>query len=123
MRVLVCGGRDYNDWGRIKAALDELHAKTPITRIIHGACCDMEGELRGADHWAEWWAIKNEILYVGFPAKWTKWGKPAGMRRNYEMAEVTKPELVVAFPGGAGTAGMVRIAKTMGIPVVEVPKT
>jgi hypothetical protein len=32
-----------------------------------------------------------------------------------------QPTLVIAFPGGRGTAHMVRIAKDAGVQVMEVP--
>jgi UDP-N-acetylmuramoylalanine-D-glutamate ligase len=37
------------------------------------------------------------------------------------MLDVGKPDLVVAFPGGRGTADMVRRAKEAGVEVIEVP--
>lgn len=36
------------------------------------------------------------------------------------MIDEGKPDMVVAFPGGAGTADMVRRAKAADIPVVEI---
>jgi hypothetical protein len=33
-----------------------------------------------------------------------------------------KPDLVVAFPGGRGTAGMMRLAKAANVEVIEVPE-
>lgn len=42
MRVLVYGGRYYNDAPRLYQVLDEFHAATPITILI-------EGEATGAD--------------------------------------------------------------------------
>jgi hypothetical protein len=37
-RVLVCGGRHYQDWRRVADALRHLHDSSPIGLIIHG--CD-----------------------------------------------------------------------------------
>jgi len=53
-------------------------------------------------------------------AKWSKHGRAAGPIRNQEMIDECKPDLVVAFPGGRGTADMVRRAKAAGIRVIEV---
>jgi hypothetical protein len=36
------------------------------------------------------------------------------------MIDEGKPELVIAFPGGSGTADMVRRARAANIPVIEV---
>ena len=46
---------------------------------------------------------------------WKKYGKKAGPLRNQQMLEEGKPDLVVAFPGGNGTADMVRRAKKANI--------
>jgi len=55
-----------------------------------------------------------------FKAQWDKYGKAAGYRRNARMLEHPAPDLVVAFPGGPGTANMVMLAKRAGIPVREI---
>ena len=108
-RVLVCGGRDYR--GDVAGVLSPL----PITLLINGAAM-------GADRIAEDWARHNEINYLGVPAKWRGVGhKGAGPMRNSEMLK-WEPDLLVAFPGGSGTANMVKQARAAGIPIVEVPQ-
>jgi SLOG family YspA-like protein len=109
VRVLVCGGRRYNDRSYVFAILDELE---PV-EVIHGAAA-------GADALAEAWAKSRQIPYRGFPAEWDKSGKSAGHKRNYRMLTDTWPDLVVAFPGGAGTADMIRTAQSLGVPVLQV---
>lgn len=54
-----------------------------------------------------------------FPADWDKYGKRAGYLRNVQMLDEGKPDLVVAFPGGKGTAMMVKLAKERGVRVIE----
>lgn len=54
-----------------------------------------------------------------FPADWHRDGKAAGPIRNRRMLLEGMPDLVVAFPGGRGTADMVRRARAAGIEVVE----
>lgn len=114
VRVLVCGGRDFANYEFVGAELDRIHVETPIFAIIHG-------NARGADSCARIWAYHHEkdgIRCWAFPAQWSKYGKAAGPRRNQTMLGM-KPDLVVAFPGGAGTADMVRRAKAAGIPVLS----
>ena len=41
----------------------------------------------------------------------------AGPKRNQQMLDEAKPDMVVAFPGGKGTAHMRQIAKAAGVPV------
>lgn len=118
MRVLVCGGRDYDDCDAVCAILDRLHAERPIRAIIHG-------NARGADSWGGVWARRHwreGVSHWPVPAEWSKYGKQAGPRRNQKMIGL-QPDLVVAFPGGRGTADMVRRAKAAGIDVYEVARS
>lgn len=113
MRVLVCGGRDYRDWGRVMECLDCLNSEHKIKVVIHGCA-------KGADDLADHWAKLREKHVLRFPASWTQ-GPSGGPIRNQKMIDLARPELVVAFPGGRGTADMVRRAKQAGIPVQEIP--
>jgi hypothetical protein len=113
MRILVCGGRDYADASALYQALDALHRQRHVTRLIHGAA-------RGADLLAEAWAFSCNIPVSAFRADWNRHGKAAGFRRNERMLRDGRPELVVAFPGGKGTAHMVRLAKAAGVTVLEI---
>ncbi len=112
MRVLVCGGRDYSDWKAVRYALDELHIKSPITLVIQGGA-------QGVDAFAGGCALSRGVPERIFKADWTKHGRAAGPIRNKQMLEEGKPDLVVAFPGGRGTADMVRQARAAGVPVVR----
>lgn len=114
MRVLVCGGRNYDDLVGVSLVLDTMHVQRPFTALI-------EGGAKGADVCAATWAWHVGVPIERFPADWTTHGKAAGPIRNQRMIDEGKPDLVVAFPGGRGTADMVRRAKAAGIKVVEVP--
>lgn len=111
MRILVCGGRDFND----QALFDRVMApyKSPDTVII-------QGNAKGADSMAYWWALVNAGEEEHYQADWENEGKRAGILRNIRMLKEGKPDLVIAFPGGKGTAHMVRIAKKAGVEVIEV---
>ena len=110
MRVLVCGGRDYADASALNEALDAIHRERNVTCLIHGAA-------RGADSLADAWARSRGVPAHAFPADWAAHGKAAGFRCNEAMLRQGRPELVVAFPGGRGTAHMVSLAKAAGVPV------
>ncbi len=112
MKVLVCGGRDYLDDFTVQYVLSLHHRKTPITTLIHGGA-------RGADYLAAKWAAEAGIAAWPFYTDWNKHGKAAGPIRNQRMLDEGKPDLVIAFPGGKGTAHMVRIARAAGISVAE----
>lgn len=107
MRVLVCGGRKFDNW---KAVHRELHDIGPTVIITGGAT--------GADALAGKWANHNGIPLVTYPALWSR-GRKAGPERNAFMLRDSRPDMVVAFPGGAGTADMVARAKKAGLLVTE----
>lgn len=101
-RVLVCGGRDYNNRDHIHNVLCDLDAERgPITCVIHG-------HATGADHegmiWAQMMASARQCTHAPFVAEWEKYGKAAGPMRNQRMIDQGKPDVVLAFPGGRGTA-------------------
>lgn len=113
MRVLVCGGRYFRDRVRFFDVMDDLHARRRFSAVVHGCAS-------GADHEAEVWGVTRELHVLRFPPEWDMHGKSAGPIRNRQMLEVGRPDLVVAFPGGRGTADMVRRARAAGIEVIEV---
>ena len=127
MTIIVCGGRDYPDRAHVFGTLDRVRAKHGAITIRHGACgLDAEepfdaARLRGADRWAHEWAVERGMAVQPVAAFWRRFGKPAGPTRNGELlAGAAVPVAVVAFPGGSGTAGMIRIARQAGIVVWEV---
>lgn len=113
MRVIVCGGRTYNDKSFLDFFLDSFHSIYTIDTLIQGGA-------RGADSLANEWAKQRNIQMVEFPAKWKEFGKIAGILRNLQMVEEGYPDYVVAFPGGKGTGHMVKLAKSLDIPYIEV---
>ncbi len=82
--------------------------------VIHGGAT-------GADAIADEWAVVNWVNFEEYKADWARWGNRAGMIRNRTMLVQGKPDLVIAFPGGKGTANMVSIARAKGVTVIEVP--
>ena len=114
MKVLVCGGRKYTNQLRLFDVLDRLHRiRGPITTVIHG-------EAKGADRLAGDWAISRDIMIDSYPAQWGKHGRAAGPIRNRQMIEEGRPDLVVVFPGGRGTADMRKRALATKIKVEDV---
>src|SRR5882672_7909105 len=110
MKVLVCGGRDFNDFDALCHELGGAHAANAIVEVI-------EGGARGADQLAHDWAKLNGVQTIAYLADWESHGRAAGPLRNQRMLDEGKPDLVIAFPGGKGTADMVRRAKAASIPV------
>lgn len=114
LRVLVCGGRQFTDRDLLEDTLDRLHRARGFTVLI-------EGDAIGADRMAGAWAEARGVDHRVFRADWDRLGAKAGPRRNRQMLDEGRPELVVAFPGGSGTAHMMRIARAAGVEVIAVP--
>jgi hypothetical protein len=116
-RILVCGGRDYDNRERLFGVLDKaLEASTLAERsfvLIHG-------NARGADKLSHEWASARQVDDVRvYPADWNTHRKAAGPIRNRLML-TENPHVVIAFPGGKGTANMINLAEKAGIPIYYV---
>jgi predicted polyphosphate/ATP-dependent NAD kinase len=79
----------------------------------------ISGNARGADQLGEQWAKNHGFPVEVYPADWETHGRAAGVIRNQQMLE-TGVDLLIAFPGGRGTADMVRRARKAGVEVIEV---
>lgn len=110
IKVLVCGGRNYDDFLTLDETLENLDIHQGIELIIQGGA-------KGADKLAQDWAYMCNKPCLRVPAEWSKHGKKAGILRNIKMLQYG-PNLVVAFPGGRGTAHMTKIAKEAGIDIL-----
>jgi predicted Rossmann-fold nucleotide-binding protein len=110
MKIIVCGGRDFNNTSVVRRALTAAHAKRPIELLI-------EGGAAGADRLAREWAGANGVLHVTVMADWKRYGPAAGPLRNAEMLREYQPDGVIAFPGGKGTADMILKARQAGVKV------
>ena len=113
MKLLVCGGRDYNDMDYVASCLQYVHDTRGIELIIHGDAtgADNVGIPHTGDEYHVW------------PEHWRRLGRRAGPLRNQAMLDNEQPDGVVAFPGGDGTADMTTRARAGGVPVWEPAKT
>ena len=117
MRLLVCGSRTWIDriqlgW-EIEGSVAQ-HQGEPVV-LIHG-------DARGADRLAGELADARGWDLEIYPARWRTEGRAAGVRRNQRMLREGRPDLVLAFVDkpldqSRGTAHMVGIARTAGLPV------
>ena len=110
MKIIVAGGRDFDDW--------DLLVKTLSDEVKQGDII-ISGEARGADTMGASFAERRPGIYLRrMPADWDRHGKSAGYRRNEAMAEVA--DKLVAFWDGQsrGTKHMIDLMKKLGKPVV-----
>lgn len=115
-KVLVCGGRKYNDMKRIFEVLDNLHLQYGITTVVNGG-------QSGADALACLWADRRGVPKSTHYANWDVYGNDAGPIRNQLMLELHPDiSLVVAFPGNNGTKNMTDLAKAHNKTILEIDK-
>lgn len=110
VKAIVCGGRDYKDGARVSRILEAAVERLGVDAIVQGGAA-------GADRLAKEWAIHRKIQCETFYADWDTHKKAAGPIRNSKMLTVGA-EICFAFPGGAGTADMVRQATKAGLRVI-----
>ena len=108
MKVLVCGGRNYADRKKVFEILDAIQPKPD---------CIIEGGAKGADRLAREWAANAFVRVETYDADWKRYGHAAGPLRNKRMLIEGEPDLVIAFPGGRGTANMTAKAEQYGVDV------
>lgn len=118
--IIVCGGRDFVDVPLLWRTLDKIARRYGVREVIDGASDEISGPFIGADYWANQWALAADISTCRYIADWKGKGKAAGPIRNQRMIDEGKPDLVVAFPGGKGTADMLRRAEAAGIETIIV---
>ena len=115
-RLLVTGGREFTDGDYVFRWLQLLQLKYQFRLLIHGGA-------RGVDTLADVWARGNGVQPCRCDALWPYWRsrgayKAAGTIRNGDMLAL-HPHLVVAFPGGTGTANMLEQTRKAGVPFVN----
>ncbi len=129
--MLVCGGRYYGrtpigvppermrDYARkasmerfiLFEALDHLRRDRCVTKVIAGG-------QTGADTHAVDWAQSRCVAFIIVRAEWKRLGRAAEPILNGRMLEL-KPDFVVAFTGGRGTADIVSQARAAGVEVIN----
>ncbi|SFT93279.1 Protein of unknown function [Kosakonia arachidis] len=113
MRVLICSGRFYADIHTLTRILDLYTRTQTIDVLIHGGHHALGRAI-------ETWARDKDIHIIRYPANWALHGKYAETRRNLFMLEDSRPDVLLAFPGGEDTAECIKMAQNIGIRVIEV---
>ena len=113
MRCIIAGGRDFNNYERLKKVMDNCPYE--ITEVV----C---GKARGADSLGEKWALERGVHVKYFVPDWKGLGKRAGFARNSDMAEYACENgsdngLLVAFwdKNSKGTKSMIDLATKKGM--------
>lgn len=149
MRMLVFGGRDFG-WPKDFYASEEERIKDWEERCLpdrelffehmkkwndiytepYDPCGKsakhrmeiISGMAPGADSLAVLFAKGYNLKLHEYPADWKRYKGGAGPIRNQQMIDQGKPDRAIGFPGGSGTADMLKRLKLEGIPVEEVKR-
>lgn len=113
MIVAFTGGRNFDDPGLVRLVISRLAdlfaLAEPRQLVWHVGDCPT-----GLDE-----SVRNLLPDAKvWKADWDCWGKAAGPIRNGRM--VRGIDMLVAFPGGNGTADCVRQAEAVGVRVLFV---
>mgnify|MGYP001382766491 FL=1 len=124
MRVIIAGGRDFNDFKLLESNINKIFKQLSDEKSISAYIDESNieiicGKARGADTLGEQFAKEYKLSIKYFPADWNTYGKSAGYRRNAEMANYAKEDngVLIAFWDGKskGTKHMIDIAKSNNI--------
>jgi hypothetical protein len=107
--IIVTGGREYDDWNTLKSVLDLINPDLII-----------QGGANGADELAKKWSDLNFKSSPTYEADWNQHGKSAGPIRNRQMMSAYPDAILVAFPGGIGTADCINAAVEKNMIVLRV---
>lgn len=123
VRIIVCGGRHFNDYDRMKDEIDNII--TCLKKRYVKSIEIVSGHCAGADQLGEKYAEECGYPCKVFPANWERYGRAAGPIRNSEMvkyASEAEVPVVVAFRSAKtrGTNDTVKKATQKGFKVVVV---
>ena len=107
MKVIIAGGRDYNNYAFLAQTMDDFVNENNVEEVVCGCAA-------GADSLGAKWAKERGIPVKEFPAEWDVFGKKAGILRNHDMGNYA--DFLVAFWDGqsAGTRDMISYMKQIG---------
>lgn len=118
MIAIIAGGRDRDFLLDDILWLDDQRGKLDFESVVHG---DYGKTDKGADRWARF----HGLAVTPFPPDTSLYGPwpGTGPRRNQAMVDYAKESceetVLITFPGGRGTADIIRRAKKVGMRHIE----
>ena len=127
MKIIVAGGRDFDDQEYMAKCLNEVYESGVVTSTPELVC----GMAKGADLMAKG-IFENEGLVVHKrPADWKDMSEPcvrkvnkygeynplAGMKRNHKMGDESKLAVVFWNKRSKGSKDMIKYMKSLNKPV------
>lgn len=124
MKVIIAGGRDFDDYQLVRDTCDVLfNGIFKEVEIVSGRCdtgkftfLAKDGrKVFGVDGLGERYAENREMKVHYFPANWKEYGKSAGAIRNKQMAEIAQMLVVFWDKESKGTKIMIDITDKKGL--------
>ena len=114
-RVIIAGGRDFNDYEYMSTKLNELFKDQNV--FNNKAIKVISGMAKGTDTLAIRYADEHKLTKILFPANWKEYPRIAGFLMNNDMLSIATH--LIAFWNGesSGTKHMIEIAQMKGIPI------
>jgi len=110
MKIIIAGGRTFNDYELLCQNCDKAFSLQTEIEIVSGTA-------NGADKLGEKYAKEKGYPIKQFPADWDKFGKSAGYKRNEEMAKYADALIAFWDNKSKGTKHMIELAKKYGLKV------
>ncbi len=105
MKVIIAGGREFNNYTLLKNTMDQLLSEEPNLEVV-------SGKARGADKLGEDWAKVNKLVVHPFIPDWNgPLRKGAGYKRNEDMAKFADACVVFWDGKSKGSGHMINLAK------------
>ncbi len=109
MKVIIAGGRTFDDYNLLVEKCDNILSKSTDIEIVSGTA-------NGADKLGERYAKEKGYKIKRFPANWSL-GKSAGYIRNEEMALYADALIAFWNQDSKGTKHMINLAIKHGLKV------
>ena len=112
MKLAIVGSRTFNNFSALCTVIGtHFYYMTNCPPVNIGEDVIISGGAKGADSLAKRYAMITKIDYIEFPAKWDKYGKSAGFKRNQQIVDAC--DMVLAFWDGVskGTKHTIELAR------------
>jgi hypothetical protein len=110
VKVIIAGGRDFNDYDLLCRKADKILSRQDEIEIVSGTA-------KGADKLGEKYAKERDFSIKRFPADWGTHGKKAGYMRNEDMALYADALIAFWDEQSKGTKHMIDIAELHGLKI------
>jgi len=104
MRVIIAGGRYFDDYDLLKKKVDSILKNATNIEIISGMAS-------GADTLGLNYGKENGYKVIEMPANWDQYGNSAGYRRNEDMASIADACIVFWDGKSKGSGHMIDLAR------------